>query len=282
MGVRIKLMETTSNKKLIAIYGPTITKKTGLAVNLAKYIWGRYNIEVEVVSADSRKVYKDLYIGQVSLFPPFDQKLEVHMTKFLSLDKKLSLHDYKERAEKTIDEIHSQNKLPILFGGTGIYILSVIENWIVPQRDETDVEEGKMSGRNPPKYKTLLLMPSFNRRVLFKAIKEHVERNFERGIYSEVKRLVKKYNLNPLNPKKWSVLYETMEYREFLEYAYEKQKPLDKFTDADLKKVKSRIFTDLKNLARRQDNLLPKFKSKNIVRSWQEARLLVDAFLKDG
>ncbi len=267
------------DKKLIAIYGPTISKKRGLAVNLAKYIWGKYSIEVELISADSRKIYKDLHIGQARLFPPFDQKLSVRMTKFLPLDEKLSLHDYKKATEKIVDELHSQRKLPILFGGTGVYVLSIIENWVVPQRSEVVIEKEKMSGRNPPKYKTLLLVPDFNKRVLFKAIKASIERNFERGIYDEVKGLVKKHAFDPLNPERWNILYETIGYREFLEYAYEKQKPLNKFSNTDLRKVKSRMFTDTKNLARRQINFLPEFKFKNTVRSWQDARALVDDFL---
>lgn len=269
-------------KKLIAIYGPTISGKTGLAVNLAKYVWGRYNIEVEFISADSRKIYKDLHIGQANLFPPFDQKLSVRMTKFLPLDKKLSLHDYKKMTEEIVDELHSQGRLPILFGGTGVYVLSIIENWVVPQRSEATIEEEKTGGRNPPKYETLLLVPDFNKRVLFRAIKASIERNFERGIYDEVRGLVKKHAFNPLNPERWNILYETIGYREFLEYAYEKQNPLDKFNNIDLMKVKSRIFTDTKDLARRQINFLPKFKSKNTVRSWQDARALVDDFLGEG
>jgi hypothetical protein len=91
--------------------------------------------------------------------------------------------------------------------------------------------------------------------------------------------LVKKYNLDPLKQSKWNILYETIEYREFLEYAFEKRKPLDEFSGVGLKRVKNKVFTDLKDLARHQINFLPKFRSKNVVNSWREARQLVDDFV---
>lgn len=268
------------DKKVVVIYGPTITKKTGLAVNLAKYVWGKYKIECELIMADSRKVYKDLGIGQVAIAPPYDKKLKVHLYKFLPLNKKLTLYEWKWGAERIIDRLHSQEKLPIVFGGTGIYILALIENWNVPKETNDDINYKQQCGKNEAKYKTLVLIPSFYKPSLFAAIRKHTEENFRRGIFEEVKKLSEKYKINPTKDNnRWNALLKTMEYREFFDYAREGRKSFKDFTERDLKKIQAMITTDLKNLARRQMNIFDKISVKHFVASWQEAQKLIDGFL---
>jgi len=274
-------MQPKIDKKIIAIYGPTISKKTGLAVNLAKYIWGKYNIEAELVSADPRKVYRELAIGQVPIYPPYDRKIKVHMFKFIdSLHQPFGLYEYKAMTEKIIDRTHKDKHLPIIYGGGAVWMSAVLENWNVPRGQIGGVDYKKQFGKSSPKYQYIIFVPRIPKPSLFKRINAHTKRNIKRGLLEEVKKLVKKYNLNPLAPPTENILYQTIEYREFLEYCFEKRKDLTDLNREDIEKVRRKIFTDLKDFARRQLRWIPKMEGeKHLVESWKEARQVVDEFI---
>ncbi len=269
------------NNKIIAIYGPTISKKTGLAVDIAKYVWGKYNIEPELISADSRKIYKDLTIGQVPIWAPYDGKIKVHMFKFIdSLEESFSLYGYKTKTEEIIDQIHRKNHLPILFGGSAVYISSILENWNVPEDYNSGTNHKNKFGKSKPKYEYIILIPKTRKTILFKKIKEHVEENFRAGILEELKRLVKKYQINPLSPPTDNMLYKSLEYREFLEYCFRNKKKLEELDKKDLRIIKISSVSNLKNFARRQLRWIPKMEGKKyLVENYQEGREIVDEFL---
>ena len=106
---------------LLVVCGPTASGKTGLAVQLAKLYGG------EVVSADSMQLYKGLSIATAK--PTEDEMQGVkHHIDFLEPDQPFSVADYVKAARRCIDDIVSRNKLPILCGGTGLYISSLIDN----------------------------------------------------------------------------------------------------------------------------------------------------------
>jgi len=105
--------------KLLVILGPTASGKSDLAIKIAKLFNG------EIISADSRQIYKEMNIGTAK---PIKNNLH-HLLNIIKPDKHFSAAQYKELAYKTIKDIQNRNKLPILCGGTGLYISSVIENW---------------------------------------------------------------------------------------------------------------------------------------------------------
>ena len=107
---------------LIVVCGPTASGKTGIAVELAK----RYN--GEVVSADSMQIYKNLSIATAKPDEHEMQGIPHHMIDFLEPDKPFSVADYVRMASQMITDIYSRNKMPILCGGTGLYITSLVEN----------------------------------------------------------------------------------------------------------------------------------------------------------
>jgi len=110
--------------KLLVILGPTASGKSDLAVKVAKLFNG------EIISADSRQIYKEMNIGTAK---PAKDKIRYHLLDIIEPDKHFSAAQYKKLAYKTIKDIHNKNKLPILCGGTGLYISSVIENWQFPK-----------------------------------------------------------------------------------------------------------------------------------------------------
>lgn len=107
-------------EKVIVIGGPTASGKTKLAIELAKRING------EIISADSMQIYKDMDIGTAK--PTKEEQSEVnhYLIDFVSPDKRYSVADYKKDAMRTIKEILKKGKTPIVVGGTGLYINSLI------------------------------------------------------------------------------------------------------------------------------------------------------------
>ncbi len=107
---------------LLVVCGPTASGKTALTVELAKSLDG------EVVSADSMQVYEDMQIITARVTEEEMQGVPHHLTGFLPLSKSFSVAEYADLARKTIADIHTRGKLPILSGGTGLYISTLLDN----------------------------------------------------------------------------------------------------------------------------------------------------------
>ncbi len=108
--------------KVIVITGPTATGKTALSVRLAQELCG------EIISADSIQIYKKLNIGSAK--PTEAEKCGIphYLMDFLEADSTYSVADYVKDAKEKIDDILSRNKVPIVVGGTGLYISSLVDN----------------------------------------------------------------------------------------------------------------------------------------------------------
>lgn len=112
---------TATNRPLIAIVGQTASGKSALALELARRFKG------EIICADARTVYKDMDIGTAKPTAE-DQKLVRHylLDVVVTPDQRFTAADFKRLAEEAIKAIESRGKLPILVGGTGLYIDSVL------------------------------------------------------------------------------------------------------------------------------------------------------------
>ena len=118
---------------LIVVAGPTASGKTGLAIDIANYVGG------EIVSADSMQIYKYMNIGSAK--PTHKERAQAvhHMIDFLEPDAEFSVADYTEMAHKVIADIYERGKIPIMAGGTGLYINSVVNDVTFGEMD-TDYE----------------------------------------------------------------------------------------------------------------------------------------------
>lgn len=105
---------------MLVILGPTASGKSDLAVSLARKYGG------EVVSADSRQVYKGLDIGTGKITKREMQGVPHHLLDVASPKRQFSAHDFVELAQKAIEDIHARGKLPIICGGTGFYISALL------------------------------------------------------------------------------------------------------------------------------------------------------------
>ena len=118
---------------LIVVAGPTASGKTGLAIDIANYVGG------EIVSADSMQIYKYMNIGSAKPTQEERARAVHHMIDFLEPDAEFSVADYTEMAHKVIADIYERGKIPIMAGGTGLYINSVVNDVTFGEMD-TDYE----------------------------------------------------------------------------------------------------------------------------------------------
>lgn len=131
--------------KLIVILGPTASGKTNLAIKLAKEFNG------EIVSADSRQVYREMNIGTDKIAP--DKKSSPIMTvngvphyliNVVNPNDEFNLAKYKQLAIKKIKDIQKRGKIPFLVGGTGLYIQTVVDNLQIPKTKPNKKERNKL------------------------------------------------------------------------------------------------------------------------------------------
>lgn len=115
-------MHNNNKPRVLAVAGPTASGKTWLGVELAKKYGG------EVISADSMQIYKGMDIASAKPTEDEMQGIPHHLIDFLDRDIVFSAADYVRLAREKIDEVLSRGKLPVIVGGTGLYIDSLLEN----------------------------------------------------------------------------------------------------------------------------------------------------------
>ena len=111
---------------LVVIIGPTAAGKTALSIDLAEEVGG------EIVSADSRQIYRGMDIGTAKVTAEERARVPHHLLDVVTPDQVLSLAEYQALAYAAIAEIHARGRLPFLVGGTGQYIQAVVEGWSIP------------------------------------------------------------------------------------------------------------------------------------------------------
>ena len=112
---------------LLVILGPTAVGKTALALALAQALEG------EIVSADSRQIYRHMDIGTAKPTPTERARVPHHLLDVVDPDQTLTMWEYQELANAAIHAIHLRGNLPMLVGGTGQYITALIEGWTTPR-----------------------------------------------------------------------------------------------------------------------------------------------------
>ncbi len=116
-----------TNKPLIILLGPTAVGKTEISLKLAEYLNG------EIVSADSRLLYRGMDVGTAKPTPAELARVPHHLIDVADPDDVWSLAMYLEAARQAIDAIHARGKLPLMVGGTGQYVRAFLEGWRVPE-----------------------------------------------------------------------------------------------------------------------------------------------------
>jgi len=143
-------MKNTEKPKIIVVLGQTATGKSNLAVDLARKFNG------EIISADSRQVYKGLDIGTGKITKKEMQNVPHYLLDVISPKKIFSVAEYKKLAKEEINKILKKNKTPIICGGTGLYIQSITDDFIYPEVPPNKKLREKLSKLNAKKLFAML------------------------------------------------------------------------------------------------------------------------------
>ncbi len=177
------------SKKLIVILGPTSSGKTALSIKLAKKFNG------EVVSADSRQVYKGMDIGTGKITRKEMQGIPHYLLNVASPKKRFTVAQYQKLALKAINKIHKKGGVPFLVGGTGFYIQAVVDGIIIPEVK--------------PDWKLRAELEKKNTEELFKMLKKldlkrakSIDKNNRRRLIRALEIIIKTKKPVPLLKKK--------------------------------------------------------------------------------
>lgn len=176
------------NNKLLIIAGPTAVGKTDLSIKLAKELNG------EIVSTDSMQIYKYMDIGSAKVTKEEMDGIVHHMIDVIDPDTPFSVAEYKEMANKCIQDILSRNKLPILVGGTGLYINSITCNMNFTEAESDEVYRKELE----------TLANEYGNEYIHNMLKDIDPISFKEIHYNNRKRVIRALEVYKLTKKPFS------------------------------------------------------------------------------
>ena len=242
--------------KIIVIVGPTAVGKTKLSIELAK----KYN--GEVINGDSTQVYKELNIATAKVTKEEMENIKHHLLDIRELEEPYTVYDFKKDAQKLIEKIKNDGKTPIIVGGTGLYITSLLYDYQFEEEKSVKVEpnydlllkldpETKIHKNNKKrierylsyykstgkklnekelskemKYDAIVIGLTTDRSILYDRINKRVDNMIDNGLLKEAKYI---YDLNirskaVMTPIGYKELFKYFDNEITLEEAIEKIK----------------------------------------------------------
>ena len=265
--------------RLLVIFGPTSSGKTGLSLELAAYLPRTLGQEIEIVSADSRQVYVGMNIGTSKVSREVMLRVPHHGIDLRPPDRLVSLAAYQDFAIRRITEIHARGRLPVLVGGTGSYVLSVVENWNVGEELVGGEENFRARGKRPSLFRAAFVRPAIRLVSVMQRIDSAVEAMFEAGLVEEVVNLAERYRLWEPARLNRNALWQTHGYREFLERAHAYNPVRLRPAKRDLARIRADIQEHTRAYAHRQWSWLKKMPPVKPVAGVEEAAEVVRQLL---
>lgn len=174
----IKRLYESGEINLICVLGPTASGKTKYAVRLAKALDG------EIISADSRQIYRGMDIGTGKDLADYDG-VPYHLIDILPAGAQYNVHDFQQDFHKAYDDIRSRGKVPVLCGGTGLYISAVTGgyNWDGEKRALSEAKEN-------PTLRTYFIGTLVDRDERNRRIDARLDARIKEGLCEEVQGLL--------------------------------------------------------------------------------------------
>lgn len=160
-------------KKLLIITGPTATGKSNFAIMCAKMLNG------EIVSADSMQIYKGLDIGTAKITEEEMQGVPHHMINIVEPYENFSVAEYQKNAIAIVENIFSRGKVPIIVGGTGLYINSILYPMQFASRENTIRRELECE------------LEQFGKEYIYEKLKKYDEQSYNRLHINDTKRVLR-------------------------------------------------------------------------------------------
>ncbi|MBQ9497514.1 MAG: tRNA dimethylallyltransferase [Selenomonadaceae bacterium] len=171
----------SSREKLVVILGATSTGKSSLALELAE------KFDTEIISADSMAVYKNFNVGTAKPTQAELERVPHHLINILDAEEKFSVGEFVRRARPIITELNLRGKIPIVAGGTGLYIQALVEGYELGA-GKSLVSHYKRTGELF--YNALVFGLTSDRPALYDRINRRTEKMFAGGLVDEVKTLL--------------------------------------------------------------------------------------------
>lgn len=224
-----------SREKLVVILGATSTGKSSLALELAE------KLDTEIISADSMAVYKNFNIGTAKPSQAELEHVPHHLINILDAEEKFSVGEFVRRARPIITELNLRGKIPIVAGGTGLYIQALVEGYEL-QGVMNGLTEFKSSSSYYKQtgelfYNALVFGLTSDRPALYDRINRRTEKMFADGLIEEVRNLLD----GGVSPTAQAML--GIGYKETVEYLQ---------GDATLDETISKVAQATRNFAKRQ------------------------------
>ena len=226
--IKVLQNDNSPQEKIIVILGATSTGKSLLAIKLAEIL------QTEIISADSMAVYKNFDVGTAKPLAEELLKIPHHLIDILEPEEKFSVVEFVRRTEKIITNLNSQKKIPVIVGGTGLYIQALLEGY----HFDTEKSHAKnFSQTGKLNYNALVIGLTTCREKLYNRIDFRTKKMFDAGLVEEVKKLLSA----GVSPNAQAML--GIGYKEVLEYLQGK---------LTLEETVSKVAQDTRNFAKRQ------------------------------
>ena len=227
-------------EKLVVIVGATSAGKSSLAIDLAE------KFDTEIISADSMAVYKNFNVGTAK--PSRDELARVkhHLIDILDANQKFSMVEFLQRARRIISDLNGRGKIPIVAGGTGLYVQALVEGYDAHAGEKIFTSHYKSTGELF--YDALVFGLTADREILYDRINRRTQKLFADGLVDEVKNLL----ATGISPQAQAM--RGIGYKETLEYLQ---------GGATLDDTKAKVAQATRNFAKRQ---LTWFRRMNYIR----------------
>jgi tRNA dimethylallyltransferase len=285
-------------KNLIVILGPTASGKTALAAKLA------YDLGGEIISADSRQVYKGMNIGtgkDLNQYKINGKQIAYHLIDIIKPESEFSLFEFQKIFYETFIKLTREKILPILVGGTGLYLESVLAGYNMPQALPDEQLRKKLAKKSKSQLQAILiaLKPRLHNRTdlddnqrLIRAIEIEMARNIRKseqqakpdidaiifGILWERSLLRRRIELRLKERLEQGMIEEVKELHDKglswerldsfgLEYRYVSQYLQNKITFDDMR---AKLTTGIHQFAKKQETWFRRMEKKGIAINWIE------------
>jgi tRNA dimethylallyltransferase len=177
-----------NHKPIVVIIGPTGSGKTAAAIDIARRIGG------EIIAADSRTVYRGMSIGTAK--PTMQERQGVPHFGFdlVSPNERFTAYDFQQYARRCIIDIHRRGKVPIIAGGTGLYVDALILNYTFPSQKAADQQFGAATRLLQPPPQIVVVGIDIDKEILNKRLRDRADTMLEQGVVQETIELRARYS----------------------------------------------------------------------------------------
>lgn len=228
------VQENCINKKILIVCGPTASGKTALAVECAKLL------NSEVVSADSLYIYKGLNVGTAKPDEIEMQGVKHHLIDVCEPNQEFSVSDYKNLALPIIEDLLSKGKIPVICGGTGFYINSIL----------FDLSYGNSQANLEAREKYKKLAEDFGNEYVYNILMELDPKTAEKLHFNDVKRVIRALEIYESGTKKSDIVDDLTPKYDYKAYSinFDREILYDRINLRVDKMIENGLIEEIKNL----------------------------------